>query len=153
MYNKLIDIVEKPFLKAERPEIPIGATVDVHTRIIEGDKERIQVFTGVVIARRGRGNSETVTVRRIVANEGVERIFMLHSPRVVKVEVRRLGKSRRAKLYYLRDRVGKSRKLREKRATPTKGTTEPSDNNRTKDSLGLSVGREAEPVEAVGHTA
>ena len=123
MAHKLIDITEKPYLKSERPDIPIGATVDVHTRIVEGDKERIQVFNGVVIARRGRGVNETFTVRRIVANQGVERVFMLHSPRVVKIEVRRYGKVRRAKLYYLRDRVGKARRLREKRRASSKTST------------------------------
>lgn len=115
MSHELIDIVEKKYLKSQPPEFQIGDTVDVYTRIIEGDKERTQVFNGVVIARRGRGVNESFIVRRIVANEGVERIFPLHSPRVLKVDVKRHGKVRRAKLYYLRDRVGKARRLRERR--------------------------------------
>ena len=115
MNHKLIDIVEQKYKKAEPPKFQIGDTVDVHTRIVEGDKERVQVFTGVVIARRGRGLGEMFTVRRIVANEGVERVIPVQSPRILKVEVRRHGKVRRAKLYYLRERVGKSRRLRERR--------------------------------------
>lgn len=101
--------------ESELPNITIGDTVDVHYRIVEGDKERIQVFQGVFIAARGRGINKMITVRRIVANEGVERIFPLHSPRIAKIEVVRRGDSRRAKLYYLRDRVGKSRRLRDQR--------------------------------------
>jgi large subunit ribosomal protein L19 len=97
------------------PVLSIGDTVDVHYRIIEGEKERVQVFQGVYIARRGRGINEMITVRRIVANEGVERVFPLHSPRIAKIEVVRHGDARRAKLYYLRDRVGKSRRLRDRR--------------------------------------
>jgi len=115
MRQPLIELVEKSYLKPKPPQFHIGDTVDVHTRIVEGDKERIQVFNGVVIARRGTGINEKFTVRRIVANEGVERTFMIHSPNVVKVETRRRGKARRAKLYFLRDRVGKKRKLRELR--------------------------------------
>jgi large subunit ribosomal protein L19 len=87
----------------------------VHYKIIEGDKERVQVFQGVLIAQKGRGINKMITVRRIVANEGVERIFPLNSPRVEKVEVLRRAEVRRAKLYYLRDRQGKSRRLREDR--------------------------------------
>jgi large subunit ribosomal protein L19 len=100
---------------AELPNISIGDTLNVHVRIIEGDKERIQVYQGVLIAQRGRGMNTMITVRRIVANEGVERIFPLHSPRIAKIEVVRRGDARRAKLYYLRDRVGKSRRLRDRR--------------------------------------
>ena len=97
------------------PQFAIGDTVDVHTRILEGEKERLQIFNGVVIARSGSGSREMFTVRRIVAGEGVERKFPLHSPKIAKVEVKRSGVTRRAKLYYLRDRVGKSVRLREKR--------------------------------------
>ena len=89
--------------------------MDVHTRIIEGEKERIQIFAGTVIMKKGRGINETFTVRRIVNNEGVERIFPLHSPNISKVVVKRGGETRRAKLFYLRDRVGKAVKLAEKR--------------------------------------
>ena len=93
----------------------IGDTVNVHCRIVEGDKERIQIFQGVFIARAGRGINEMVTVRRIVDDVGVERVFPVNSPRVAKFEVLRKADARRAKLYYLRDRVGKSRRLRDKR--------------------------------------
>ena len=120
MTHKLIDIVEREHLKKRPPEFQVGDTVDVHIRIIEGEKERVQVFNGVVIARKAGGVNAMFTVRRIVANEGVERVFMLHSPLVVKVEVKRHGKVRRAKLYFLRDRVGKARRLREKRRQSTK---------------------------------
>lgn len=94
----------------------IGDTVDVHQRILEGSKERTQVFSGVVIARKGEGMRESFTVRRIVQGEGVERVFPLQSPRIAKVEVKRTGVVRRAKLYYLRKRVGKATRLRERRA-------------------------------------
>ena len=97
------------------PVFSIGDTIDVHVRIIEGEKERIQVYQGVLIASNGRGVNETITVRRIVANEGVERIFPLNSPRIARIEVVRRGDARRAKLYFLRKRVGKSRRLRDQR--------------------------------------
>lgn len=96
-------------------EFQIGDTVDVHQRILEGQKERVQVYTGVVIARRGEGMRATFTVRRIVQGEGVERVFPLYSPRIAKLEVKRTGRVRRAKLYYLRDRVGKATRLRERK--------------------------------------
>lgn len=118
MINRILENVEKDYLKKENiPQFDIGDTVDVATRIIEGDKERIQVFSGTVIMRKGRGINETFTVRRIVNNEGVERIFPIHSPFISKVIVKRSGASRRAKLFYLRDRVGKSVRLTEKRKT------------------------------------
>lgn len=103
---------------ADRRDLPpfrVGDTVRVHVNIQEGDKERIQVFSGVVIARSGSGTREMFTVRRIVNNEGVERKFPLHSPRIAKVEVKRSGVVRRAKLYFLRDRVGKAVRLKERR--------------------------------------
>ena len=99
----------------EIPYFSVGDTLNVHVRIIEGDKERIQVYQGVLIADKGRGINRMITVRRIVANEGVERIFPLHSPRIANIEVVRRGDVRRAKLYYLRKRVGKSRRLRDQR--------------------------------------
>ena len=95
--------------------ISVGDTVDVHYRIVEGEKERVQVFQGVLIGVRGRGVNRMMTVRRIVANEGVERVFPLHSPRIAKVEVVRRGDARRAKLFFLRDRIGKARRLRDRR--------------------------------------
>ena len=119
MKNKLISLVEETSLKPEIPKFEIGDTVDVHQRILEGQKERVQVFSGVVIARRGEGMRESFTVRRIVQGEGVERVFPLHSPRIAKIEVKRTGRVRRAKLYYLRDRVGKATRLRERRPKPS----------------------------------
>lgn len=115
MVNKLIEAVESASCKAEAPEFEIGDTVDVHVKILEGQKERVQVFSGVVIARNGSGTSEMFTVRRIVAGEGVERKFPLHSPRIEKVEVTRSSVVRRAKLYFLRDRTGKAVRLKERR--------------------------------------
>ena len=115
MSQQIMDLVETSSLKDEVPQFDIGDTVDVHTRILEGDKERIQVFSGVVIARNGSGSREMFTVRRIVANEGVERKFPLHSPRIAKVDVKRSGLVRRAKLYFLRGRVGKAVRLKERR--------------------------------------
>ena len=111
----LIESVTEKQLKSDFPEFSVGDTLDVHVRIIEGDKERVQVYQGVLIAMKGRGVNTTITVRRIVANEGVERIFPLHSPRLAKIEVVRRGDARRAKLYFLRERVGKSRRLRDRR--------------------------------------
>ncbi|MFM1823647.1 MAG: ribosomal protein, partial [Planctomycetota bacterium] len=101
--------------EAEMPKFSVGDTIDVHYRIIEGDKERVQVFQGVLLSDTGRGIHRMITVRRIVANEGVERSFPVHSPRLAKIEVIRRGDARRAKLYYLRDRFGKSRRLRDQR--------------------------------------
>jgi large subunit ribosomal protein L19 len=109
--TELLDAVESKSLKKDIPHFEIGDTVDVHCRIREGEKERMQVFTGTVIARRGRAINETFTVRRIVNNEGVERVFPLHSPNVLDVRPVRSGKTRRAKLYYLRKRTGKAVKL------------------------------------------
>jgi large subunit ribosomal protein L19 len=98
-------------LKENVPHFEVGDTIDVHCKIKEGSRERTQVFTGTVIARKGRGINETFTVRRIISSEGVERIFPLHSPNVIDIKPIRSGKTRRAKLYYLRKRVGKAVKL------------------------------------------
>ncbi|MBI5395294.1 MAG: 50S ribosomal protein L19 [Verrucomicrobia bacterium] len=104
----IIEAITKEQLKSDRGSFNVGDTVVVHTKVVEADgKERIQLFTGVVIGRRGRGISETFTVRRISYGEGVERVFHLHSPRIEKIEVEREGAARRAKLNYLRGRVGK----------------------------------------------
>lgn len=100
-------------LKADAPKVKIGDTVRVHVRITEGDKSRIQMFEGTVIAKNNGGVSETFTVRRVSYGVGVERVFPVHSPNVAKVETVRNGKVRRAKLYYLRDRVGKAAKVKE----------------------------------------
>ncbi|HWA97718.1 MAG TPA: 50S ribosomal protein L19 [Pirellulales bacterium] len=116
MSQQVLAMVEKSSLKTEIPDFKIGDTVDVHTRILEGEKERIQIFNGVVIARSGSGTREMFVVRRIVQGEGVERKFPLHSPRIAKIEVKRSGVVRRAKLYFLRERVGKAVRLRERRS-------------------------------------
>jgi large subunit ribosomal protein L19 len=108
-------------IKKVLPDFQIGDTVGVHCKIIEGDKERVQVFTGTVIGRRGAGMSEMFTVRRIVNNEGVERTFPIHSPRIGQVEIVRHGRVRRAKLYFLRDRVGKATRLKETKKAKAKG--------------------------------
>ena len=118
MKNHYLELVEQASQKAEPPEFEIGDQVEVHQRILEGEKERTQLFSGVVISKRGDGMREMFTVRRIVQGEGVERTFPIHSPRIAKVEVKRTGAVRRAKLYYLRDRVGKATRLRERRVKP-----------------------------------
>jgi large subunit ribosomal protein L19 len=115
MSQQLLELVEQSSLKTEVPHFEVGDTVDVHTKILEGDKERIQIFTGTVIARSGSGTREMFTVRRIVAGEGVERKFPLHSPRIADVQVKRSSVVRRAKLYFLRGRVGKAVRLKERR--------------------------------------
>lgn len=104
----LFDKIEAEQFRSDTPSFQVGDNVRVHTKVVEGDKERIQVFAGLVIGIRGRGLNRTFTVRRISYGEGVERIFPLHSPRVDKIEVDRAGKVRRAKLTYLRGRIGKS---------------------------------------------
>ena len=109
-----LKIIEQSSLKAEAPQIQVGDLVKVHVRISEGDKSRIQVFEGTVIAKKHGGINETFTVRRVAHGCGIERVFPLHSPAVEKVDVIRNGKVRRAKLYYLRDRVGKASKVKEK---------------------------------------
>jgi large subunit ribosomal protein L19 len=108
-----LKLIAQDSLKSEVPVIEIGDTVKVHVKIREGEKERIQLFEGTVIARKGSGISETFTVRRLSYGVGVERVFPLHSPNVAKVEVVRHGRVRRSKLYYLRDRVGKAAKVKE----------------------------------------
>ena len=107
-------LISDSSLKAEAPELNIGSTVRVHVKSREGERERIQVFEGTIIALKGSGISSTFTVRRVSYGVGVERVFPVHSPNVAKVEVVRNGKVRRSKLYYLRDRVGKSAKVKEK---------------------------------------
>lgn len=115
MIAKLIEKVNKTSLKPDSftDSIVIGGLVDVHVKVSEGGKDRIQVYTGTVIARKGRGSTETFTVRRISHGVGVERIFPVHSPYVVKIELVKTGRVRRAKLYYLRELGGKKAKLRE----------------------------------------
>ena len=123
MSQDILKLVEKTSLKAEVPQFEVGDTVDVHTRILEGEDERIQIFSGTVIGRSGSGSREMFTVRRIVAGEGVERKFPLHSPKIAKIDVKRSGVTRRAKLYYLRDRVGKAVRLRERKGAAKEETT------------------------------
>lgn len=113
MKTKLLQLVEERNLKSDVPDFRIGDRVEVHQKILDGAKERIQVFEGDVIARHNGGVRETFTVRRLVQGEGVERIFPVHSPRIAKIVVKKAGLVRRAKLYYLRDRVGKATKIRD----------------------------------------
>jgi len=117
--TELLDFVESQSLKKETPHFEIGDTVDVHCRIQEGDKTRTQVFTGTVIARKGRGINESFTVRRMVGNEGVERVFPINSPNVLDIRPTRSGKARRAKLYYLRGRRGKAVRLAQRHSEHT----------------------------------
>jgi large subunit ribosomal protein L19 len=119
MNQNIIRQLEKRNSKENPGEFAVGDTVDVHTKILEGDKERIQVFSGVVISRNGSGTRSMFTVRRIVAGEGVERKFPLHSPRIDKIVVKRSSRVRRSKLYYLRSRSGKATRLKERRRTET----------------------------------
>ncbi len=105
--STIIDTIEKEQQKTDVTNFKVGDGIRVHTKVKEGDKERIQIFAGIVIGRKGRGINETFTVRRISYGEGVERVFPIHSPRIAKVEVEKSGKARRAKLNYLRDRKGK----------------------------------------------
>ena len=115
MISRIMEKVEQAYIKKELPEFRVGDTVNVSVRIVEGQKERTQVFTGTVISRKGRSVNEMFTVRRVVNNEGVERVFPVNSPQVLSVKVVRSGHVRRSKLYYLRDRIGKSVRLRDKR--------------------------------------
>jgi large subunit ribosomal protein L19 len=115
MSQQILAEVEKSSLKADVQKFEVGDSVDVHTKILEGNKERIQIFSGVVIARSGSGTREMFVVRRIVSGEGVERKFPVHSPRIDKIEVKRKSVVRRAKLYFLRERSGKAVRLKERR--------------------------------------
>jgi large subunit ribosomal protein L19 len=109
------DVVERPYLRGDIPEFRPGDTVRVHVRVVEGERERVQVFEGIVIRRRGSQLSETFTVRKLSFGVGVERTFPVHSPMIARIEVAVHGDVRRAKLYYLRSRVGKKAKVKEKR--------------------------------------
>ncbi len=117
--TELLDAVESKSLKKKLPHFEVGDTVDVSCRIKEGDKERVQIFSGVVISRKGRGINEFFTVRRIVDNEGVERIFPINSPNIIDVKAVRSGEKRKAKLYYLRQRTGKAVKLSQRHSEHT----------------------------------
>ncbi len=109
----IVDEIEKENMKEKAPQCKVGDLVDVHVRTVEGEKERIQIFNGTVISKKGSGNRITITVRRVVQGEGVERVFPIHSPNIVDIVVKKSHKIRRAKLYYLRDRKGKSARLKE----------------------------------------
>lgn len=119
MKTEILDSVENKSLKKKVPYFEVGDLVDVQCRIREGNKTRIQTFSGTVIGRKGRGINETFTVRRVVGDEGVERVFPLHSPNVVDVKALRSGKTRRAKLYFLRDRSGKGVRLAQRHSDHT----------------------------------
>ena len=106
--STIIDKIESEQIKKDIPAFRVGDTVKVHTRVIEGDKERIQIYSGIVIGRKGTGLNSNFTVRRVSYGEGVERVFPIHSPRIAKIEIERKGEVRRAKLNYLRSRKGKS---------------------------------------------
>lgn len=123
MSQVLFDKIESEQFRKQPAKFNVGDSVRVHTKVVEGDKERIQIFSGVVIGRRGRGLNSTFTVRRISYGEGVERVFPVHSPRVEKVEVERQGEVRRAKLTYLRKRLGKGATLVKERETRATATT------------------------------
>ena len=109
----IVTEIEKENMKEKVPQFKVGDLIDVHVKTVEGEKERIQIFNGTVISKKGSGNRVTFTVRRVVQGEGVERVFPLHSPNIVDIVVKKSHKVRRAKLYYLRDRKGKSARLKE----------------------------------------
>lgn len=113
--QQLIESLNDGALKTDLPRLDIGDTIGVHVRIVEGDKERVQVYQGVLIGRKGRGIGEMITVRRVVDEIGIERTWPINSPLIAKIDVIRRGDARRAKLYFLRDRVGKKRRLRDRR--------------------------------------
>ena len=113
--QELIESLNSEALKTDLPRMDVGDTIRVHNRIVEGQKERVQVYEGVLISRKGRGINEMITVRRVVDDYGVERTWPINSPMIAKIEVVRRADARRAKLYFLRDRVGKSRRLRDRR--------------------------------------
>lgn len=110
-----MDLLEKEYMKEDLPSFKPGDSVKVHVKIVEGGRERVQIFEGTVIARKNTGIRETITVRKISQGIGVERTFPIHSPRIDKIEVVRFGKARRAKLYYLRKRLGKAARVKERR--------------------------------------
>ena len=139
------ELERREVTKTDIPIFHVGDAVDVHVRIKEGEKERVQIFAGTCIARKGGGLRETFTVRRIVDGEGVERIFPLHSPNVVKIELKRAGRVRRAKLYYLRDRVGKATRIAEKLKASHLGKL---DDKRTADEKPAAPAAEEKPAEA-----
>lgn len=154
--HPLVREVEASYLKTDRPYFRPGDTIRVHVRIVEGNKERVQPFEGLVIAIKGSGIRETFTVRRMSFNVGMERIFPLHSPRIERIEVVRRGETRRAKLYYLRDRRGKKARLTERRVSTAKLAAEAKvaqkathDHAALADQRAVSADSPAPPVESV----
>ncbi|MCH9611335.1 MAG: hypothetical protein S4CHLAM81_00340 [Chlamydiales bacterium] len=146
--DQMIDDYDSEQLKSDVPEFHVGDTVRVSTRIIEGEKERIQVFQGTVIARKGGGLSETFSLHRISYSEGMERVFYLHSPRITEIVVVKKGDVRRAKLYYLRGTTGKAAKVKEKiGARPKKQRKKAIDNEVTKSEVSAHAEEIPEPVE------
>ncbi|OGV42570.1 MAG: 50S ribosomal protein L19 [Lentisphaerae bacterium GWF2_57_35] len=124
MNTAILEKIEKEnFRKDEIPAFRIGDTIRVHVKIKEGDKERVQLYTGTVIARDGKGATKTFTVRRISYGEGVERVFPFHSPSLAKIEIEKSGRVRRSKLYYLRSKTGKKSRVEEKREQPAAAAT------------------------------
>ncbi len=119
MKTEILESVEKKSLRKEISHFEVGDIVDVHCRIVEGNKTRVQIFTGTVIARKGRGMNESFTVRRMIGDEGVERVFPLNSPNIVSIRPVRSGKTRRAKLYFLRERSGKGVRLAQRHSKHT----------------------------------
>ena len=111
----VMEKIKNENLRDDLPDFRIGDTLSVHVRIIEDERERIQVFTGTLLARKGTGNTETITLRRVVSGLGVEKVFMLHSPRIARIEVKRKGSARRAKLYYLREKKGRRARVKERK--------------------------------------
>ncbi len=120
----IIDLLEEEQLRPDLPALSSGDTVRVHVKVVEGTRERIQIFEGLVIALHNGGSQRSLTVRRTAHGVGVERTFLVHSPRIAKIEVTRHGRVRRAKLYYLRDKVGRQARVRERRQGPRAGVTE-----------------------------
>lgn len=148
MRNAIIEKIEQRYMKPDLPDVAVGDNVDVHVRIVEGDKERVQVFSGVVIAIKGAAINQSIVVRRIVANEGVERTFPLHSPKVAKIEVTRHAHTRRSKLYFLRDRIGKARRLRDRRRDLDRAVVGPAARKAARDAAAQAAAQGPAPDEA-----
>jgi large subunit ribosomal protein L19 len=142
--SKVLEKLEKAQLKRDAEQFRVGDTVRVHIRIIEGEKERIQVFTGTVIARKGKGTSETFSVHRFAYGEGMERVFLLNSPRIAKIEVMKKGRVRRGKLYYLRGTSGKASKVKGQLAAYSREETAPVDNVNASESDSAQIENAAE---------
>jgi large subunit ribosomal protein L19 len=153
MNQAILDKIESEQYRKDDAKYAVGDSVRVHTKVVEGDKERVQIFSGIVIGKRGHGLNETFTVRRISYGEGVERIFPKHSPRVEKIEVERRGDVRRAKLTYLRKRIGKSATLvKERGATAAEREAQAADKKASKAKKAAVAKAEAQPAAAEAET-